>query len=512
MKVKRALISVFNKSGVEAFAKGLTEMGVTVISTGGTAKLLKDSGIPVTLVEEVTGFPEMLDGRVKTMHPRLMAGVLARRDVPGHMETIAEHDIEPIDMVVCSLYPFEEVAGRRGVEDQFVIENIDIGGPSMIRAAAKNHAGVAVVTSHEDYDAVLDELRETGELKYETLRELATRAFHRTAHYDFVIANWFSEAEGDFPDYLMRDYRKVMELKYGENPHQRAAYYSEVGLRRHLLSRVTQLHGKQLGFNNLYDLDAARAICDEFTLPCVTIIKHNNPCGCALAENLATAYDKALACDPVSAFGSVIAVNRAVDVPLAERLAELFVEVLFAPDYDEAALEILSRKADIRILRTEERRQTNPGEFDHKRVSGGILVQDMDGDSEERDEMTVATRRHPTEREWGDMIFAFRVAKHVKSNAIVLAKDLATVGVGAGQMSRVDSTRIAIEKARSSLDGAVVGSDAFFPFADAVELAIGSGVSAFMQPGGSKGDEAAVAACDEHGAAMVFTGRRHFLH
>ena len=512
MKVKRALISVFNKSGVEAFAKGLTEMGVTVISTGGTAKLLKDSGIPVTLVEEVTGFPEMLDGRVKTMHPRLMAGVLARRDVPGHMETIAEHDIEPIDMVVCSLYPFEEVAGRRGVEDQVVIENIDIGGPSMIRAAAKNHAGVAVVTSHEDYDAVLDELRETGELKYETLRELATRAFHRTAHYDFVIANWFSEAEGDFPDYLMRDYRKVMELKYGENPHQRAAYYSEVGLRRHLLSRVTQLHGKQLGFNNLYDLDAARAICDEFTLPCVTIIKHNNPCGCALAENLATAYDKALACDPVSAFGSVIAVNRAVDVPLAERLSELFVEVLFAPDYDEAALEILSRKADIRILRTEERRQTNPGEFDHKRVSGGILVQDMDGDSEERDEMTVATRRHPTEREWGDMIFAFRVAKHVKSNAIVLAKDLATVGVGAGQMSRIDSTRIAIEKARSSLDGAVVGSDAFFPFADAVELAIGSGVSAFMQPGGSKGDEAAVAACDEHGAAMVFTGRRHFLH
>ena len=512
MKVKRALISVFNKSGVEAFAKGLTEMGVTVISTGGTAKLLNDSGIPVTLVEEVTGFPEMLDGRVKTMHPRLMAGVLARRDVPGHMETIAEHDIEPIDMVVCSLYPFEEVAGRRGVEDQVVIENIDIGGPSMIRAAAKNHAGVAVVTSHEDYDTVLDELRETGELKYETLRELATRAFHRTAHYDFVIANWFSEAEGDFPDYLMRDYRKVMELKYGENPHQRAAYYSEVGLRRHLLSRVTQLHGKQLGFNNLYDLDAARAICDEFTLPCVTIIKHNNPCGCALAENLATAYDKALACDPVSAFGSVIAVNRAVDVPLAERLAELFVEVLFAPDYDEAALEILSRKADIRILRTEERRQTNPGEFDHKRVSGGILVQDMDGDSEERDEMTVATRRHPTEREWGDMIFAFRVAKHVKSNAIVLAKDLATVGVGAGQMSRVDSTRIAIEKARSSLDGAVVGSDAFFPFADAVELAIGSGVSAFMQPGGSKGDEAAVAACDEHGAAMVFTGRRHFLH
>jgi phosphoribosylaminoimidazolecarboxamide formyltransferase/IMP cyclohydrolase len=314
VKVKRALISVFNKSGVESFARGLTEMGVTVISTGGTAKLLKDSGVPVTLVEEVTGFPEMLDGRVKTMHPKLMAGVLARRDVPEHMETIKQHDIEPIDMVVCSLYPFEEVAGRRGVEDEVVIENIDIGGPSMIRAAAKNHAGVAVVTSHDDYGAVIDELKASGELSYETLRELATKAFHRTAHYDFVIANWFSEAEGDFPDYVMRDYEKVIELKYGENPHQRAAYYAEVGLRQHLLSQVTQLHGKQLGFNNLYDLNAARAICAEFTLPCVTIIKHNNPCGCALAENLAAAYDKAFACDPVSAFGSVIAVNRTVDV------------------------------------------------------------------------------------------------------------------------------------------------------------------------------------------------------
>jgi phosphoribosylaminoimidazolecarboxamide formyltransferase/IMP cyclohydrolase len=512
VKVKRALISVFNKSGVEEFAQALTDMGVTVISTGGTARLLKDSGIPVTLVEEVTGFPEMLDGRVKTMHPRLMAGVLARRDVPEHMATIAEHGIEPIDMVVCSLYPFEEVAGRRGVEDQVVIENIDIGGPSMIRAAAKNHAGVAVVTSHEDYGEILDELKETGELSYETLRELATRAFHRTAHYDFVIANWFSEVDGDFPDHVMRDYEKVLELKYGENPHQRAAYYAEVGLRQHLLSQVTQLHGKQLGFNNLYDLNAARAICDEFTLPCVTIIKHNNPCGCALAENLAAAYDKAFACDPVSAFGSVIAVNRTVDVPLAERLSELFVEVLFAPGYEPDALEILQRKADIRILRNEERRQTNPGEFDYKRVIGGILVQDKDGDIEERDEMTAGTKRHPSEQEWGDLIFAFRVAKHVKSNAIVIAKNLATVGVGAGQMSRVDSTRIAIDKARGDLQGAVIGSDAFFPFPDAVNLAIDHGITAFMQPGGSKGDEAAVAACDARDAAMVFTGRRHFLH
>ena len=409
MKVKRALISVFDKSGLESFAQGLTDLGVDIISTGGTARLLKESGIPVTLVEEVTGFPEMLDGRVKTMHPRLMAGVLARRDVPEHMATIAGHDIEPIDMVVCSLYPFEAVAGRRGVADEVVIENIDIGGPSMIRAAAKNHMGVAVVTSHEDYEALLDELRDMdGELSEGTLRELATKAFHRTAHYDFVIANWFSETEGDFPQYVMRDYEKIMELKYGENPHQRAAYYSEVGMRQHLLSQVDQLHGRQLSFNNLYDLHAARSLCEEFSLPCVVIIKHNNPCGAALAENLAAAYDKAFACDPVSAFGSVISVNRTVDLPLAERLKELFVEVLYAPGYEPDALEVLKRKPDVRILETRERRQANPGEFDYKRVLGGVLVQDKDSVLEERDAMRVVTKRHPTEQEWGDLLFAFR--------------------------------------------------------------------------------------------------------
>ena len=516
MKVKRALISVFNKSGLETFARGLTDLGVQLISTGGTARLLSDNNIPVTLVEDVTGFPEMLDGRVKTMHPRLMGGILARRDVPEHMKTIAEHDIEPVDMVVCSLYPFEEVANRRGVDDATVIENIDIGGPSMIRAAAKNHSGVAVVTDQADYDEILDEMRDTGgELSLETCRNLAAKAFHRTAHYDFVIANWFSESEGDFPQYVLRDYEKVMDLKYGENPHQRAAYYAEVGLRQHLLSQVNQLHGKQLSFNNLYDLHAARQICDEFSLPCVVIVKHNNPCGCALGESLTTAYDMALACDPVAAFGSVISVNRSVDVKLAEKLHKLFVEVLYAPAYEEDALAILKQKADIRILESRERRQGNPGEFDYKRVLGGLLVQDKDNDVEERDEMKVVSKRHPSEREWGDLIFAYRVAKHVKSNAIVFAKDLATIGVGAGQMSRVDSTRIAIDKARAikaDLTGSVVGSDAFFPFPDAVELAIAAGASAFMQPGGSKGDDAAVAVCNAGDAAMVFAGRRHFLH
>ena len=513
MKVKRALISVFNKSGLEEFARGLTDLGVQLISTGGTARLLKDTGIPVTLVEEVTGFPEMLDGRVKTMHPKLMAGILARRDVPEHMSTIADHDIEPIDLVVVSLYPFEEVAGRRGVQDEVVIENIDIGGPTMIRAAAKHHTGVGIVTDHTDYNEILEELRENDcELGLATCRELAARAFHRTAHYDSVIASWFSTADGDFPDYIMRDYEKVAELKYGENPHQRAAYYSEVGMRHHLLSMVEQVNGKQLSFNNLYDLNAARSICSEFTLPCVVMIKHNNPCGVGLAENLAAAYDKAYACDPVSAFGSVIAVNRTVDEPLAERLAELFVEVIFAPGYSDAALEILKRKPDLRILLNLERRKVNPTEVDIKKVSGGILVQDRDSELEDRDDMEVVTPRHPDEREWGDLIFAFRIAKHVKSNAIVIAKDLATLGVGAGQMSRVDSTRIAIEKARSDLPGAVIGSDAFFPFPDAVELAIDAGISAFMQPGGSKRDDDSVKACDARNAAMVFAGRRHFLH
>jgi len=483
VKVKRALISVFNKAGLEEFARALADMGVEIISTGGTARLLGDQGISVTEVSDVTQFPEMLGGRVKTMHPRIQGGILARRDDPEHMSTIAEHGIEPIDMVVVSLYPFEEVSSQRGTPEEAVIEMIDIGGPTMIRAAAKNHESVAVITEPDDYPAVLDELRSNGgELSLATCRHLATKAFHRTAHYDFVIANWFS------------------------------AYYAESGARRHLLSRVTQLHGKKLSFNNLYDLHAARSLASEFALPACVIIKHNNPCGSALAETLERAYLKALECDPVSAFGSVIAVNRPVDLATAQRMSELFIEVLFAPSYDDDALELLSRKADIRILVDNERRKFSPGEMDYKRVLGGLLVQDRDADLEDRESMEVVSERHPTETEWGDLIFASRVAKHVKSNAIVIAKNLASLGVGAGQMSRVDSTRLAIEKSHGDLQGAVVGSDAFFPFPDAVELAIDNGVTAFMQPGGSKRDDLSVKMCDARGAAMVFSRRRHFLH
>jgi len=405
------------------------------------------------------------------------------------------------------------VSSQRGTEEETVIEMIDIGGPTMIRAAAKNHEAVAVVTEPEDYASILDELRSNGgDLSPQTCRRLATKAFHRTAHYDTVIANWFSETEGDFPSHLLRDYEKVMELSYGENPHQRAAYYAESGARRHLLSRVTQLHGKKLSFNNLYDLHAARSLAAEFALPACVIIKHNNPCGVALAENLPHAYQKALESDPVAAFGSVIAVNRPVDAKTAELMTELFIEVLFAPSYEDEALALLTRKADIRVLVDNERRKFSPGEMDYKRVLGGLLVQDRDDDLEDRESMEVVTTRHPTEAEWGDLIFASRVAKHVKSNAIVIAKDLATLGVGAGQMSRVDSTRIAIEKSRSDIAGAVIGSDAFFPFPDAVELAIENGVTAFMQPGGSKRDDLSVKVCDERGASMVFSRRRHFLH
>jgi phosphoribosylaminoimidazolecarboxamide formyltransferase/IMP cyclohydrolase len=513
VKVNRALISVFNKAGLEEFARALTDMGVEIISTGGTARLLDDQGIPVTEVSDVTQFPEMLGGRVKTMHPNIQAGILAKRGDAEHMKTIAEHGIAPIDMVVVSLYPFEEVSSQRGTPEEQVIEMIDIGGPTMIRAAAKNHESVAVITEPDDYAAVLDELKASGgELSTATCRHLATKAFHRTAHYDFIIANWFSETEGDFPSHILRDYEKVMELSYGENPHQRAAYYAESGARRHLLSRVTQLHGKKLSFNNLYDLHAGRALATEFALPACVIIKHNNPCGAALAENLEHAYSKALESDPVAAFGSVIAVNRQIDLATAQRMSELFIEVLFAPSYDDAALELLSRKPDIRILVDNERRKGSPGEMDYKRVLGGLLIQDRDADLEDRESMEVVSERHPTEAEWGDLIFASRVAKHVKSNAIVIAKGLATLGVGAGQMSRVDSTRLAIEKAHADLQGSVIGSDAFFPFPDAVELAIDSGVTAFMQPGGSKRDDLSVKLCDARGAAMVFSRRRHFLH
>ncbi len=511
--VRRALLSVWDKRGIVDFATRLAAAGVELISSGGTATALGDAGIPVTRVADVTGSPEILGGRVKTLHPKIHGGILVNRDDEAHAADLAAGEIQAIDLVVANLYPFEEWLRRQGATHDELIEHIDIGGPAMIRAAAKNHARVGVVTSPSQYPEVIAELTDNGgELGDSTRRRLAGAAFARTARYDATIGDWISSADDDFPPTIMLAMERQLDMSYGENPHQRAAYYAEPGARTHLLARVEQLHGKALSFNNLYDLDAGRSLLAEFELPACVIIKHNNPCGVAVAGSVRDAYERARDSDPVSAYGGVIVVNRPVDEDLGELLAGTFVEVLLAPDYEPKALSALTKKPNTRILHNRERRRANPGERDLRRVSGGFLVQDRDSESEDRETMTVATENEPTEEEWGDLIFAWRVAKHVKSNAIVLAKDLATIGVGAGQMSRVDSVELSVKKAAGKTEGAVLASDAFFPFADGPEAALDAGVTSIVQPGGSIRDDEVVAAVDERGASMVFTSRRHFRH
>jgi phosphoribosylaminoimidazolecarboxamide formyltransferase/IMP cyclohydrolase len=516
VRVRRALLTVSDKRGLVDFARGLSELGVEIVSTGGTARELADAGIETRPIDDYTGFPEILDGRVKTLNPRIYAGLLAVRSRPEHVATLGEQEIEPIDLVCVNLYPFERTASRRGVATEEVVENIDIGGPTLIRAAAKNHPFAAVVTSPESYDAVLEELRmEDGLLSEQTREALAMEAFAYTARYDAAIARWFSEREDDFPAIYPRVYEKVLDLPYGENPHQRAAYYAQANARTHLLSMVSKLHGKELSFNNLLDLDAARRIVNEFEIPAAVIVKHNNPCGCAVGGSALEAFERALATDPLSAYGGVYCFNRPIDRPLAERLNEIFVEVVMSKDYEEGALEVLEQKENVRILHDAERRNEPVADRDMRRVRGGLLVQDRDEDIELRDEMQVVTERKPTEQEWGEMLFAWKVCKHVRSNAIVIARDLGTVGIGAGQMSRVDSVKLAIEKAGErglGVEGAAMASDAYFPFADGPLVAIEAGVRSIIQPGGSRRDEEVVAACDEAGVAMVFTARRHFRH
>ncbi len=456
-----------------------------------------------------------MDGRVKTLHPRLYAGLLAVRDNPGHVRAAADHDIEWVDLVCVNLYPFERTAARLDAEPAEVIENIDIGGPTMIRAAAKNHAFAAVVTSPVSYDAVLDELRESGgQLSLGTRESLAAEAFSYTARYDIAISRWFTEREGgDFPALHVRAFEKVVDLPYGENPHQRAAYYAQVGARAGVLTQVRQHHGKQISFNNLLDLDSARSILRDLDGAACVIVKHNNPCGAAVAATPLEAYRAAFACDPTSAFGGVIVLNRRVDRALAEAIGEQFVEVLLAPGYDDGALEVLQRKPNVRLLEDQERRVPLLAEQDIRQVTGGLLVQDPDRVVADPGTMQVATSRAPDEREWADLLFAWRIGRHVKSNAIVLARDGATVGIGAGQMSRVDSVRIAVEKSDPDRrPGMVLASDAFFPFADGPELAVQAGVTAIIQPGGSVRDDEVVAAAEQAGVAMVLTGRRHFRH
>ncbi len=516
MRIRRALLSVSDKTGVVDFARGLADLGVELVSTGGTAGALRDAGLEVRAIDDLTGFPEIMDGRVKTLNPRLYAGLLALRDNPEHLAQAAEHDIEFVDLVCVNLYPFERTVARAGVPEAEAIENIDIGGPTMIRAAAKNFAFAAVVTSPESYDAILDELGTAGgTLSLPTRESLAAEAFSYTARYDTAIARWFAERRDDFPDLFVRAYEKAMDLPYGENPHQRAAFYTQVGARRGVLSRVRQLHGKQLSFNNILDLDGARAVSTELgdeRASCV-IVKHNNPCGVALADDLLGAYRAAFAGDPVSAYGGIIVLNRRVDRATAEALSQQFVEVLFAPGYDEEAFEILTRKPNIRVLEDEERRREPSTEPDVRQVDGGLLVQDRDVVLAGDDHMEVVTSREPTAQEWRDLLFAWRVCRYVKSNAIVVARGQATLGIGAGQMSRVDSVGIALGREWiTDRSGLVLASDAFFPFADGPEAAMDGGVQALIQPGGSIRDEDVVAAVDARGGAMVFTRRRHFRH
>ena len=512
VQIARALLSVSDKTGLVEFARGLTELGIEIVSTGGTARELSEAGVPVRAVSDFTGFPEIMDGRVKTLHPKLHAGLLALRDEPTHLQAVEENDVELIDLVCVNLYPFERVVGRR-VEDAEVIENIDIGGPTMVRAAAKNFAFVAPVVSPESYDAVLAELRESDRRLSMTTREsLASEAFAYTARYDSAIARWFQERREDFPSLMVRAYEKLLELPYGENPHQRAAFYSQVGARTHILSMVSQLGGKQLSFNNLLDLDAARLLVGEFQVPACVIIKHNNPCGAAVGRDALAAYQRAFACDPMSAYGGIVCLNRRVDRALAQAIVDQFAEVVFAPGYDDDAVEVLCAKRNLRILDDRERRTQSLLDPNLRQVVGGMLVQDRDYGFQEREEMQVVSERKPTEEEWENLLFAWRVCKHVRSNAIVLVRDLATIGIGAGQMSRVDSVRFALEKAQTDVNGAVLASDAFFPFADGPQLALEAGATAVIQPGGSIRDPDVVAAIDAAGAAMVFTGRRHFRH
>jgi phosphoribosylaminoimidazolecarboxamide formyltransferase/IMP cyclohydrolase len=509
----RALISVYEKTGLAVFARGLAALDVELVASGGTAGFLTDIGLEVTRVESLTAFPEMLGGRVKTLHPRVHAGILARRDVEEDVQALEEHAIEPFDLVCVNLYPFEEAAAGHGVTEEDAVELIDVGGPALLRGAAKNFAHCAPVCRPEDYEWILEELREAGALSADTRRALAARAFSETAAYEAAIARWFAERE-TFPDTLTLSFDKVCDLAYGENPHQRASYYAERGVRLQLLSRVEQLHGKPLSFNNLNDLSAARLLLREFQLPACVIVKHANPCGVAVAATIDEAYRKAYAADPISAYGGVVVLNRAVSATLGISLAQQFIEVLFAPGFDEQAVEVLARKPALRVLNDTERRTIAETERDLRRVLGGLLVQDRDWDVAERDGMEVVCG-DLTEGQWGDLLFAWRVVKHVTSNAIVIAKDLQTIGVGAGQMSRVDAVRTALENAAErghDVRGAVLASDAFFPFADGPQLALDAGVSAIIEPGGSKRDDEVIQAVEKSMAALVFTHRRHFRH
>ena len=503
---KRALLSVSDKTGIVDLARGLSELGFELVSSGGTATEIADAGIPVKKVSDVTGAPEILGGRVKTLHPKIHGGILADRRKQEHVDELENQDIAAIDLVVCNLYPFERTVADPDVSEDEAVEQIDIGGPAMVRAAAKNFHSVAVVVDPHRYDGILEELRDKGEISLETRRSLSLQAFQHTAGYDAAISAHLAGQE-TFPDRLVVSGTKVMDLRYGENPHQAAAFYRSGGATAGLAA-AEQLHGKELSYNNILDTDAAWKLVLDLEGPAAAIIKHSNPCGVAEAGSLAEAYLLALECDRTSAFGGIVALSRACDAETATAMAEIFTEVVIAPDFDDAALEILQAKKNLRLLRAS---REIPIEPDIRRVAGGFLLQSPDP-SDTAEDAKVVTKAEPTDEQWEDLRFAWVVAKHVKSNAIVLAKDRIAVGVGAGQMSRVESTKLAAMRAGDRAKGTACASDAFFPFRDGLDAAVAAGAAAVIQPGGSVRDDEVIAAADEHGIPMVFTGRRHFRH
>lgn len=515
----RALISVSDKTGIVTFARELVALGVELISTGGTFKALQEDGVPVIGISDVTGFPECLDGRVKTLHPAIHAGILNIRENEEHQKQMEDLQIENIDMVIVNLYPFKQTILKSGVSLLEAIENIDIGGPTMLRSAAKNNQDVTVIVDPKDYAIVLEELKEKGKVSKETNFYLATKVFEHTANYDAMIANYLREQRGDYslPDTLTMTFEKVQDMRYGENPHQTAAFYKEVGKTKGTLAQAIQLNGKELSYNNINDANGALELLREFHEPAVVAVKHANPCGVGIGANVYEAYEKAYKADPVSIFGGIIVTNQVIDRKTAEEMAKIFFEIVIAPDYEEEALEVFKLKKNLRVLKLEDIKYSDPHALTMKKVDGGLIVQEKDLELLIEDELKVVTKREPSKEEMEDLRFAWKLVKHVKSNGIALAKDGMSVGIGGGQTNRIWATNQAIEHGKEFLGeegvrGSVLASDAFFPFDDCVEAAAKAGITAIIQPGGSIRDEDSIRACDEAGIAMIFTGMRHFKH
>lgn len=515
MAIKRALVSVSDKTGIVEFCRGLAELGVEVISTGGTKSLLAKEGVPVIGISDVTGFPEILDGRVKTLHPAVHSGLLAIRDSEEHQNQMKELGLDYIDLVVVNLYPFQETIAKENVAYEDAIENIDIGGPTMLRSAAKNHAFVSVVVDAADYGKVLEEIKAEGDTTLNTRKALAAKVFRHTASYDALISDYLSQVNGDpLPERYTVTYEKIQDLRYGENPHQKAAFYRKPLAAHDTLSNAKQLHGKELSYNNINDANAALQMVKEFTEPAVVAVKHMNPCGVGVGDSVLAAFEKAYAADPVSIFGGIVAANRIVDEDTANLLKDIFLEIVIAPGFTQEALAILTKKKNIRLLEMGDLQAgaNRQAQFVVTSIDGGMIVQENDIHSIQEEDLKVVTDRQPTEEELKQLLFGWKIVKHVKSNAILLAKNNMTVGIGAGQMNRVGAAKIAIEQAGGEATGSVMASDAFFPMSDTVEAAAKAGITAIIQPGGSIKDEDSIAMANQHGIAMVFTGVRHFKH